>query len=472
MRIDIERLIDEAPLGALQWRVLLLCALAAFLDGFDVTAISQATPAMAAEWHVTPGELRWIVTSAVIGIAASALLVAPLGDYFGRRVVLLCSFLLVGFATLMASTTHAGEPAGLFRLLSFESLLGPKLVSDGGNQLFVWRFLTGLGLGASLPNALALGAEYAPKRSRTALVALLACAISLGSATCGLLAPTLMQWGGSWRAIFVAGGSVALLAFLPLLALPESPRFLVLRGVDPGRIGRLLVQLGGGFLPGKDDQFALAEGRAARLPVSQLLSTRLLPATLLLWLVFFLNLGMLYLVSSWLPTLLNEIGLPLTQAQRTSSLFQLGGVAGGLVLAVLIKRLGPYRLLIVSYTLGALALLALSTRPVGLLLGIAVIFIGNGINGAQVALNALAATLYPTAARASGVGWALGVGRFGAILGPLIAGALLAQGGSAAHVLWLVAFPALGCAAAVALLWAAVARTAPEASVPSVTTSP
>jgi AAHS family 4-hydroxybenzoate transporter-like MFS transporter len=469
MRIDIEPLIDEAPLGALQWRVLLLCALAAFLDGFDVTAVSHAALGMATEWHVTSGELTWIVTSAVIGIAVSALLVAPLGDYLGRRTVLLASFLLVGLSTLMASTTHAGEPAGLWRLLTFPGLLSPKLVAAGGNQMLVWRFLTGLGLGASLPNAVALGAEYAPKRSRTAMVALLACAISLGSFAAGQLAPVLTHLG-DWRDIFVAGGGVALLAFLPLLALPESPRFLVARGAAPEKISRLLSQIGSSHRPSPQDRFELADGMRTRMPIGQLLSGRLLPATLLLWLVFFLNLGMLYLVSTWLPSLLHEIGLPVAQAQRTSSLFQLGGVAYGLVLAALIRAFGPYVLLMVSYTLAAVALVVLSTHPSGTLLAAAVLFVG-GINGAQVGLNALSATLYPTSARASGVGWALGVGRFGAILGPLIAGTLMTEGATAGHLLRLVAFPTLGCAVAVALLWAAMARTAPE-PLPSTTTSP
>ena len=300
MRIDIEPLIDGAQLGALQWRVLLLCALAAFLDGYDVTAISQAALGMAPEWHVTSGELTWILTAAPIGIAVSALLVAPLGDYVGRRTVLLGSFLLVGITTLMAGSTHGGEPAGLWRLLTFQSLLGPKLVAAGGNQLLVWRFLTGLGLGASLPNALALGAEYAPKSRRTAMVALLACAISLGSFSSGQLAPFLSQHGG-WRAIFWAGGAVALTAFLPLLALPESPRFLVARGVDPARISQLLTRLGGSYRPSPDDRFTLREGVGKRMPIGELLVGQLLPATLLLWVVFFLNLGMLYLVSTWLP---------------------------------------------------------------------------------------------------------------------------------------------------------------------------
>ena len=161
--------------------------------------------------------------------------------------------------------------------------------------------------------------------------------------------------------------------------------------------------------------------------------------------------------------------MPIAQSQRTSSLFQLGGVGYGLVLAALMSFVGPYRLLIVSYTLAALALLVLSSHPSGALLVIAVLVVG-GINGAQVALNALSASLYPTSARASGVGWALGVGRFGAILGPLIVGTLMTQGATAAHLLRISAVPTLACAAAVALLWAAVDRT--TSAVPAPTTSP
>jgi AAHS family 4-hydroxybenzoate transporter-like MFS transporter len=472
MRIDIEQLIDEARLGPLHARVLLLCALAAFLDGFDVATMAAVTPSVAKEWGLVPGALTLIATAAVMGIAVSALLVSPLGDYFGRRVVLLGSFALVGFATLMAATTAAGSPSAIWHALSFSGLLGPQLVSHGGNQLFVWRFLTGLGLGASLPNALALGAEYSPKRSRTALVALLACAISLGSGTATMLAPNLMQLGG-WRALFITGGVVALVAWLPLLALPESPRFLVLRGAAPRKIGQLLEKFGTSYRYTSEDRFTLVEPAGTRMPVAQLLAGRLLPATLLLWLVFFLNLGLLYLFSTWLTTLLNQGGLPLPVAQRTAAMFQLGGVAGGFVLALLIKRLGPFVLLAASYTLAALAMVGLSLNIAAFpLVVVAVLIIGNGINGAQVALNALSATLYPTAARASGVGWALGIGRFGAIVGPLMAGTLMYTGAPPGHVFWVAALPTLGCAIAVAVLRMAVVRFTASPVSSSATASP
>ena len=437
MVFNIEQLMDGSRLSSLHWRVLFLCALAAFLDGYDVAVMASATPSVAQAWSVNPGELRWIVTAAVIGIAASALVVSPLGDYFGRRAVLLSSFAVVGLSTLMGSTAHSP------------------------NELFAWRLLTGIGLGASLPNALAMGAEYAPAKSRTALVALLACGISLGSATSGLIAPPILDFGG-WRALFVVGGCVALLAWLPLFAMPESLRFLAASGGDPERIGRLLERLNSTHKYQPGSVYTLPERTAAhKLSVGHLLTPRLLPATLLLWLVFFLNLGLLYLMSTWLSTLLNEGGLPLSQALRIAAMFQIGGVVGGFGLAWLMQRWGPFLVLAVSYTLtaGALAVLGTHvTQPA--LLVMLILITGNGINGGQVALNAVSATLYPTAARATGVGWALGVGRFGAIVGPLTAGALMAAGINLGHLFWLAIIPTLVCAVAVTLLRLAVNRSA------------
>jgi MFS transporter, AAHS family, 4-hydroxybenzoate transporter len=436
MRFDVEELLAGSQLSPLHWRVLILCALAAFLDGYDVAVMAAATQSIAAAWHVNPGELRWIVTAAVFGIAASALVVSPLGDYFGRRAVLLTSFALVAVSTLLGST--ASTP----------------------NELFTWRFLTGLGLGASLPNALAMGAEYAPVKVRTALVALLACGISLGSATSGLVAPFILGLGG-WRALFVTGGTVALLAWLPLFALPESLRFLAARGRDPERIGRLLERLNSTHRYEPGHEYTLPESTSGKLSVAYLLTPRLAPATVLLWLVFFLNLGLLYLMSTWLPTLLNEGGLPLPQALRIAAMFQIGGVVGGFGLAWLMRRWGPFLLLAVSYTLtaGALALLGTHiTQPA--LLVVLILITGNGINGGQVALNAVSATLYPTAVRATGVGWALGVGRFGAIVGPFVAGTLMAAGIELGHIFWLAIIPTLTSAIAVMVLRMAVQRSA------------
>jgi AAHS family 4-hydroxybenzoate transporter-like MFS transporter len=429
MQIDLERIIDRSRLGPLQWRVLVLCALVTLLDGYDLQAMASATPALAADWGVAPHSLRWVITAALIGVAVAALLLSPLGDYLGRRTLLIGSFALVAFAMLMTAR------------------------AQDATELFWWRFVTGLGLGASVPNAFAITAEYVPQPRRTAIVALMACGLALGAALCGLVAPHLLDLGG-WRMMFTFGGAVMAVLCLPLLALPESLRFLVARGRDPLRIGRLVEQLDRSFRHAPEYRYVSAERKApGGLSVAQLFSDGRARATVLLWSVFFVNLGLLHLLASWLPTLLKLRELSMGQALRGAAMFQLGGIAGALLLAVAMRHWSPFRVLVVSYlaTVGALLLLAGGTAPVPLLFAL-VLVTGSGIVGGQAALNALAATMYPTTARSTGVGWALGMGRMGAILAPLLGAALLGAGFSPTEIFATAILPTLVCAGVVALL--------------------
>ena len=317
--VDIEQVIDGARLGPLHWRVLALCGLVTLLDGYDIQAMASATPSLAADWHVQPGDLRWIITAALIGIAASALLVSPLGDYFGRRAVLLSSFAVVGIATLLAAT------------------------ADTPDELFAWRFVTGIGLGASLPNALALTAEYRADAQPHTLVALMACGISLGAATSGFLAPLVIEYGG-WRAVFVTGGIVAVLAWLPLFALPESLRFLVARRRDPRLIGRLLERLDDRSHRHAGVRLSSLRSRPRRQAVGQLAADAATRA------------GNPAVVARVLPE--SRPALPAVElaadavegerpalgavSLRIAAMFQIGGVVGGFGLAWLMQRWGPY----------------------------------------------------------------------------------------------------------------------------------
>ena len=428
MQIDLERLIDRSRFGPLQWRVLVLCGLVTLLDGYDLQAMGSAIPALAAEWHVAPESLRWVLTSALIGVAASALLLSPLGDYLGRRTLVVGSFLLVAVAMLMTAT------------------------ADNAHELFWWRFVTGVGLGASVPNAFAITAEYVPQARRATTVTLMACGLALGGALCGLVAPHLIELGG-WRMLFTFGGVVMALLCLPLLALPESLRFLVARRRDPARIGRLAERLDSSFRHSADYQYLIAEDDAAGLSVVQLFTGGRTRATVLLWIAFFFNLGLLHLLANWLPTLLKLGELSMGHSLRGAAMFQIGGIVGAIVLALAMRRWGMFRTLAVSYlvTVGALSLLATGISPIPLLFAL-VLITGSGIVGGQTALNALAATMYPTTARSTGVGWALGMGRFGAILAPLVGGVLLAAGFSPTGVFATAIVPTLLCAGVVVLL--------------------
>lgn len=259
---------------------------------------------------------------------------------------------------------------------------------------------------------------------------------------------------------------MALLAWLPLFALPESLRFMAARGRDPQAIGAVLARMTA-HRHAAEISYSTREEGQARLSVTELLSARLAPATGLLWLVFFLNLGLLYLLASWLPTLLKESGLPLPLALRMASLFQIGGVAGGFALAWLMQRWGPFIVLGVSYVLTAAALALIGSGvPEVLPASVLIAIMGNGIVGGQVALNVLSATIYPTTARATGVGWALGMGRFGGIIAPLLAGRLMAAGIPTGTLFRLAVVPTLACAAGVVMLRQAVRRSAVPGGAP------
>ena len=428
MQIDLERLIDRSRLGPLQWRVLVLCGLVTLLDGYDLQAMAAAIPALATHWNVAPESLRWVVTAALIGVAASALFLSPLGDYVGRRTMLIGCFALVAIAMLMSATANDAA------------------------ELFWWRLITGVGLGASVPNAFAITAEYVPHARRAMIVTLMACGLALGGALSGFLAPHLIELGG-WRVIFTFGGAIMALLCLPLLALPESLRFLVVRGADAQRIGRLAERLDRSFRHRADLSYVIAETQTHGLSVAQLFSEGRSRATVLLWILFFINLGLLYLLASWLPTLLQLGELSMGHALRGSAMFQTGGIVGAIALALAMRRWDMFRVLAVSYvvTAGALSVLATGISLLPLLFAL-VLLTGSGIVGGQTALNALAATMYPTAARSTGVGWALGMGRFGAILAPLLGGALLAAGFSPMGVFATAIVPTLLCAGVVALL--------------------
>ncbi len=423
--------LDTGKLSAMQIGAIALCALVALLDGFDTQAIGYAAPRLADDWGIAPKSFGPIFSAGLFGLMAGAFILGPVADKIGRKTVIVGATLV--FGVLALSTAWAANL----------------------QQLLLLRFLTGIGLGAVLPNIIALTSEYAPARLRATAVMVMFCGFPLGSTIGGLISSPLMEAYG-WRAVFIMGG-VAPLVILPLLmfALPESVRFLAVRGAAEDKIGRILKRINPDisvkdFIAGVQAEKA---GAPKGLTVPQLFAEGRAASTLLLWVTFFMSLLVYYFLVNWLPTLVRESGLPLKLAIYSTAILNLGGVAGALVLARLLDRFSPYIVLGLTYlaTAGFVALVAYGTTSASFLM-VAAALAGFGAAGGQIGSNALAAALYPTAIRSTGVGWALGVGRVGAILGPLIAGALLGMNWSPQAIILSAALPALVGAGAVFLL--------------------
>ena len=397
----MEHALETQRIGALQLRVALLCALVQAFDGYDIGAIGMATPALIHAWGVPPAAFGEAFVMSSVGILVGALLSGPLADRVGRKPLVIGSLALIGLFSL-ASAFAASLP-----------------------QMVLLRFFTGIGIGGAMPATVALTSDYAPERYRGSFIMLMFCGNTLGGFIGGQIAALVLPRYG-WESIFLIGGGAPLL-LLPVLlfALPESPRFLLARAAASLRSQRLLARLG--IIPGTASVTAVDLG--AGNPVAGLFRDGFARRTVLLWVMFFAGLLDLYLLGYWMPAVLHLSGLSPADAAFAASMLTAGGVLSLLALGPLSQRFGAARVLTLSFLAGAffIAAIGLLPLPYGWLL-FAVFGAGAGTIGSQLAANALCATLYPARIRSTGIGWALGIGRLGAIVGPAVGGVLLALG--------------------------------------------
>jgi MFS transporter, AAHS family, 4-hydroxybenzoate transporter len=425
--VDVAEFIDQQPVGGFQLKLLALCAAVLFLDGFDTQAIGYVAPALAKEWGLTRAALGPVFSAGLFGLMIGALLLGPLADRIGRKKIIIFSTLAFGIGALVTA-----------------------LVNDVSTLLAI-RFLTGLGLGGAMPNAVAMTSEFNPRRRRATMVMIMFCGFSVGAALGGLLAAALIPHFG-WRSVFVVGG-VAPLLLAPILAvqLPESVRFLALTGRANHRVGGLLGLIAPkvAFAPGT--QFVMHEPHLPGIPVLHLFRQGRTLVTLLLWVVFFMSLLDIYFLANWLPTVLNDLGSSVSASAAIGSMLQVGGVVGTFALGSIIDRFS-FRALALVYFIAVFAVGAIGQFGHSIILVTVAIFAaGFCIIGGQIAANALAAAFYPTSVRATGVGWALGIGRIGSIVGPLVGGMLMTMKWSTASLFMAAAAAAL--CAALAAFW-------------------
>lgn len=380
------------------WLTIALCFLVAVLEGFDIQALGVAAPRLAPEFGLDPGQMGALFAIGSIGILCGAAIGGRVADRWGRKPVFASAVLTFGAFTF-------AMPWGN----SFEALL-------------LLRGMAGLGFGAALPNMMAVAVEISPPSRRAFTAATMFCGLPLGGALAAL-ATQLLPEGFDWRVLFYLGG------LLPLLLVPA-----VLRFMRETHHPRDLSE--DASVPVLDALFA--SGRA--------------PATLLIWIVLLPTMLMLYLMLNWLPTLVAAQGVDSAVAPLAALWFNLGGMFGGLMIAPLVDRLGFRWPITLAFVALVGALLALSMSQSGTLILVLSGIGGFLLLGANYAFYGVAAALYPTEARGTGAGAAVAVGRVGSVIGPLVAGALMGQGGSAAEViLWLVPCAALAAVAAFAL---------------------
>ena len=422
--LDLRAFIDQRPFSPYQWLILSLCFLIIFIDGFDVGAVGFVAPALVTGWGVHREALGPVLSAALVGLAIGSLGSGPFADRYGRKTVLVVS-------------------VGLFGIFSIASGFADNL-----DHLTLLRFLTGLGLGGAMPNATALTAEYCPARHRSILVALMFSGYTFGSALGGFIAAYLIPHFG-WPSVFIAGGVVPLILVGALAVfLPESPRFMAAGGRPREKIVAALTRIAPDAKAEIEAaaSFTIPEQAAALRgkPVKTILTPPLLAGTILLWIVFFSGLVVVFLLTSWLPTLLKGAGFTLRDSALISALFQLGGTAGALLIAWLMGKIGPHLAIGASYVIAAGFVFVMGTSIHNVaLLSVCVLGAGFFNSGAQTAVNALSSSFYPTQARATGLGAMQGIGRCGAILGAYIGGPLLAMGFSFEKIIEGLAVPAL-----------------------------
>jgi AAHS family 4-hydroxybenzoate transporter-like MFS transporter len=436
-QVDVQHLIDSGRFSGYQFLIAFLCFIVIALDGFDTAIIGFIAPSLKSEWHLLPQQLGPLLSAGLVGLAAGSFVAGPLADRIGRKMVLVLSVLFFGIWSLASAYT------------------------DSLTTLAVFRFLTGLGLGGAMPNAITLTSEYSPQRTKSIVVTIMFCGFTLGSGLGGVLAAHMIPTYG-WRSVLLFGGYVPIVfAALLLFLLPESVRFLVLRRPDSKRI-RAIIQRITPRANLEGARFYIPESpvAATRSPVAQLFAPSLSFGTVALWAAFFMSLLIVYLLTNWLPTLFKDAGFPLAKAALVSAMYQVGGTVGAIVLGWAMDKGNPYKVLGLSYlsSIVFIALIGFMYTDLTILI-LAVTGVGFCISGSQIGANALAASFYPTSNRATGVSWALGIGRCGAILGSLMGGALLGAGLGFSAIILLLAIPALLASLAIFAMYGKYARS-------------
>jgi AAHS family 4-hydroxybenzoate transporter-like MFS transporter len=426
VKLNVSELVDNSKLGAFQTGIFILCGLCLIMDGFDVQAIGYVAPEIIREWHISSGLLGPVFSAAPFGVLIGSLLFSMLADRIGRRPVLIGLTLYFSVLTLLTARVHSV------------------------NELLAIRLIAGMGLGGLMPNAVALVGEYSPRRMRDTLIMVVSNGFTAGAAVGGFVSAWLIPAFG-WRSVFYFGGATPLLiGVLMFFWLPESLQFMVLkgkaeRGKSRERLAHWVKRMDPRAAANSDTRYAVEEKvKRNGVPMVNLFRDGRAIGTTLLWIVNFMNLINLFFLSSWLPTVVRDAGYSASNAVLVGTTLQVGGTIGALALGWFATRLSLISVLTTSFAMACVSIATIGQQGLPLAFLFMVVFVaGWGVVGGQAGVNALASGYYPTDLRATGVGAGLGVGRVGAIVGPVVAGEMLLRNWTARELFIAAAIPAL-----------------------------
>ena len=399
-QIDVHKLADEARFNGFHGLVLFWCALIIIFDGYDLAVAGIALPSIMKEMGVDPTQAGFMVSSALFGMMFGAIFLGTIADKIGRRwAITICIAL---FSLFTAGAGLAKDP------LTFATL----------------RFLAGVGIGGVMPNVVAQMTEYSPKKMRATLVTLMFSGYAVGGIVAALLGKGLIEAYG-WQSVFFAAALPVLLIPTILKSVPESMPFLLAKGRTE-ELKQIASKLEPNYKPVATDRFAVpAEDKAASAPIAHLFRDGRGFSTVMFWIAFFMCLFMVYALSSWLTKLMAGAGYSLGSALTFVLVLNVGAMVGAVGGGWLADRFHIKYVLASMYALAAISITLLGYKMPTELLFIVVGLAGASTIGTQIVANAYTGQFYPMAIRATGLGWALGIGRSGAILAPILIGVLV-----------------------------------------------
>lgn len=438
--IEVNQIIDNARFTRFHWMVTLLCALLLVFDGYDLFIYGAVLPVLMKEWGLTPVQAGALGSYALFGMMFGAFVFGPLADRIGRKKGVAISFVLFSISTFLSGFASTPSEFGIF------------------------RFIAGLGCGGLMPNAVALVNEYAPRRARSTLVAIMFSGYSLGGVLCAGLGIYMLPRFG-WQSMFFAAAVPLVLLPVIVWKLPESVGFLLRQGrLDEAR--SMLARVAPQQPLDEAAQLVLADAKGAGVPMLDLFRQGRAMGTFMIWLSFFCCLLMVYALGSWLPKLMANAGYSLGSSLSFLLMLNFGGVVGAIAGGWLGDRFSLPKVVVAFFALGTVSIALLGFNSPMPLLYLLIAVAGATTIGTQILLYANTAQFYPLAIRSTGLGWASGIGRTGAIVGPLLGGWLMAAALPLKLNFLVFAVPGLVAALAIGcfILWYRGRQEAPAVS--------